>query len=161
MHRQANWWRNWWNHRRIKISVVLLWFCFPSLCDWSNKPALLIRPIKFKKLKPISAWSPAFSRALSSLLVLTLSSHWFLGISHFALIGWWNYFSVNLTTLDRNALLRMLITLQPFCAVQPLVELILSLVTQNHSDPTWWEIALTLKYLKKQRRENSQRKATK
>ena len=30
------------------------------------------------KLKPIATWSPAFSRALGSLLVFTLSSHWFL-----------------------------------------------------------------------------------
>ena len=30
------------------------------------------------KLKPIATWSPAFSRALGSLLVFTLSSHWLL-----------------------------------------------------------------------------------
>ena len=39
------------------------------------------------KLKTITTWSPAFSRALGSLLVFTLSSHWLLVTFSFALIG--------------------------------------------------------------------------
>ena len=38
------------------------------------------------KLKPITTWSPAFSRALDSLVVYTFSSHWLLVFS-FVLIG--------------------------------------------------------------------------
>ena len=39
------------------------------------------------KPKTITTWSPAFSRALGSLLVFTLSSHWLLVTFSFALIG--------------------------------------------------------------------------
>ena len=39
------------------------------------------------KLKTITTWSPAFSRALGSLLVFTLSSHWLLVTFSFAVIG--------------------------------------------------------------------------
>ena len=39
------------------------------------------------KLKPITTWSPAFSRALDSLVVYTFSSHWLLEVFSFVLIG--------------------------------------------------------------------------
>ena len=39
------------------------------------------------KVAPITIWSPAFSRALGSLLGFCLSSHWFLRIFSFLLIG--------------------------------------------------------------------------
>ena len=39
------------------------------------------------KVKTITTWSPAFSRALGSFLVFTLSSHWLLVTFSFALIG--------------------------------------------------------------------------
>ena len=44
-------------------------FC-ASLCDWSRKLALLSQPIN-AKLKPLTTWSPSFSRALGSLVVFT------------------------------------------------------------------------------------------
>ena len=39
------------------------------------------------KLKPITTWSPAFSRTLDSLVVYTFSSHWLLEVFSFVLIG--------------------------------------------------------------------------
>ena len=39
------------------------------------------------KLKSITTWSPAFSRALGSLVVFTLSSHWLSKVFYFPLIG--------------------------------------------------------------------------
>ena len=41
----------------------------------------------YAKLKPITTWSHAFSRAWDRLRVFTLSSHWLLVISTFVLIG--------------------------------------------------------------------------
>ena len=46
------------------------------------------------KLKPIKTWSPAFSRALGSLLDSTLSSHWFLGVFSFHVIGRYDNFAL-------------------------------------------------------------------
>ena len=39
------------------------------------------------KLKSITTWSPAFSRALGGLVVFTLSSHWLSKVFYFLLIG--------------------------------------------------------------------------
>ena len=39
------------------------------------------------KVKPTTTWSPAFSRALGSLIVSNLSSHWLLKLFSFHLIG--------------------------------------------------------------------------
>ena len=44
------------------------------------------------KPKPITTWSIAFSRASGRLHVFTLSSHWFLLIFIFVLIGCCDYF---------------------------------------------------------------------
>ena len=41
------------------------------------------------KPKPITTWSPAFSRALGCLIVFTLSSHWLWRVFSFLLIGCW------------------------------------------------------------------------
>ena len=59
-----------------------------------------------QKLKPILTWSTAFSRALGGLLVLTLSSHWFLVILSVVLIGYWDYFRFCSTTLNRKCALK-------------------------------------------------------
>ena len=61
----------------VESESKLLWFCFLSFGDWSRILPLLLNQSD-SKLKPIATWSPAFSRALGSLLVFTLSSHWFL-----------------------------------------------------------------------------------
>ena len=50
------------------------------------------------KLKPITTWSPAFSRALSSLFSLILSSHWLLKVFYSPLIGRCGNLSFGLTT---------------------------------------------------------------
>ena len=55
------------------------------------------------KLKPIAAWSLAFSRA-SGRLRLRLSPHWLPVIFILVLIGRCNYFGFGFTTLDRKAL---------------------------------------------------------
>ena len=52
------------------------------------------------KLKTIATWSPAFSRALSSLLVFTLSSHWPMITWTFVLIGRSDYFGFSCWSLN-------------------------------------------------------------
>ena len=54
------------------------------------------------KLKPIVTWSFAFSRACGSLRVFTLSSHWFLAIFIFALIGLCDFSGFGFTTLANS-----------------------------------------------------------
>ena len=54
--------------------------------------------------KLITTWSPAFSRAWSSLVVLALSSHWLLRVFSFLLIGLWYHFSFGFAILLRKAL---------------------------------------------------------
>ena len=61
----------------VESNSELLWFCFLSFSDWFRRLPPLPQPIRFK-LKPIATWSPAFFRALGSLLLFTLSSHWLL-----------------------------------------------------------------------------------
>ena len=56
------------------------------------------------KLKSITNWSHAFSRALGSLVGFTLKSHWLLEILSFLLIGRCDYFGFGFTTLNQNAL---------------------------------------------------------
>ena len=56
------------------------------------------------KLKLISTWSLAFSRAWGRLHVFTLSSYWLLVKFTFALIGRCDYFGFGFTTLNRKAL---------------------------------------------------------
>ena len=55
------------------------------------------------KLKSITTWSPAFSRALGSLAVFTFSSHWLLKVSSFLLIGHYGQIGFCQTSLNRNA----------------------------------------------------------
>ena len=56
------------------------------------------------KLKPTLTWSFAFSRALDSLAVFTLSSHWLSKIFCFLLIGRCDFFGFGFMTLNRKAL---------------------------------------------------------
>ena len=51
------------------------------------------------KLTPIATSSPAFSHALGSLIVFTMSFHWLSGIFFFFLIGRSDYFGFGFTTL--------------------------------------------------------------
>ena len=53
--------------------------------------------------KPIASWSPAISRALGSLLLITLSSHWRRMIYLFVLIGRRDYFGFSPMTRNRKA----------------------------------------------------------
>ena len=73
---------------QTKYKARVIWDCFgfffSSISDWSRK----LVPIQSNgKLKLIRTCSPAFSRALRSLLVFTLNSHLILLISFFVLIG--------------------------------------------------------------------------
>ena len=57
------------------------------------------------KLKPITTWSPASSRALGSLVLFTLSSpHWLLKLFFFPLVGRCDSFGFGCTTLNGKAL---------------------------------------------------------
>ena len=60
------------------------------------------------KLKPITTWSPAFSRALGSSIVFVLSSHWLFKAFHFLLICHRAYFGFSFTTLNRKELYQLL-----------------------------------------------------
>ena len=70
-------------------------------CDWRSRHSLNLSDAK---LKPITTWSPAFSRALDSLFGFTLSSHWYLEEFFFPPNGGCDYFVVGLLTLNRKAL---------------------------------------------------------
>ena len=70
-------------------------------CDWRSRHSLNLSDAK---LKPITTWSPAFSRALDSLFGFTLSSHWYLEEFFFPPNGSCDYFVVGLMTLNRKAL---------------------------------------------------------
>ena len=76
-----------------KIALVLLYFAL-----W-----LVQKTYATLKLKPITSWSPAFSRALFSLFVFTLSSHWLFIVFSFLLIGRCDYFGFGFTTLNQRA----------------------------------------------------------
>ena len=56
--------------------------------------------LKNATLKPITSWSLAFSRALGSSFVFSLSSHWLVKVFSFLLIGRCDYFGFGFTTLD-------------------------------------------------------------
>ena len=84
-------------HKKTKQNIIifrfsvesnpgLLLFCFSSHCDWSRKLASLSQPVRLR-LKTITTWALAFSRATSCLLVYILSSHWFPAIIPFPMIG--------------------------------------------------------------------------
>ena len=55
----------------------MLWFCLTSLCDWSRKLAPSSQPIRCK-IKNNRSLLTRVPRALASLIVFTLSSHWLL-----------------------------------------------------------------------------------
>ena len=81
------------------------------------------------KLKPIAIWSLTFSRTWDWLRVFTLSSHWFVVIFIFVLIGHCDYFGFGFLTLNRKLLL-----------------LIIShdlhggwLVASKRENQSWWE----------------------
>ena len=50
--------------------------CLTSFCDWSKKNSRHSLNQSDAKLKPTTTWSPAFSRALGSLVVVTLNFQW-------------------------------------------------------------------------------------
>lgn len=78
-------------------------FCFTLLCGPDN----LCRSLNQSndaKLKPITTWSLAASRALDYLFCLTLSFSWCLKIISFLLIALRYNFCFGLMTLHREAL---------------------------------------------------------
>ncbi|RMX49536.1 hypothetical protein pdam_00017440, partial [Pocillopora damicornis] len=66
----------------VESNPGLFWFYLTLFCDWSRRLAPLFRPIRCKTNKTLKTWSPAFSRASSSLLVFILSSHWLMIITY-------------------------------------------------------------------------------
>ena len=68
---------------QCRIAVVLLYFALWLV----QKTRDTLSTNQMQNQKTITTWSPAFSRALGSLLVFTLSSHWLLVTFSFALIG--------------------------------------------------------------------------
>ena len=60
--------------------------CCTSLHDWSRNSRHSLNQSDLK-LKPITTWSPAFSRALGSLVGFILSSHWLLRALSFLLLA--------------------------------------------------------------------------
>ena len=54
-----------------------------------------------EKIKPITTWSPAFSRALDSFVGFT---HWLLMVFSFLLIGCREYFGFGFKILNRKAI---------------------------------------------------------
>ena len=79
----------------FKSNPGVHWSCFTLLCDWSKK---LHHPLNQSDTqpKPITAWSPAFSRALGSLPAFALSPDWLLSVFSFLLIGRYDYLGSNL-----------------------------------------------------------------
>ena len=77
-------------------------FTFTSLCDWSKT----LTPLNQSdaKLKPITTWSPPFSRALDSLVFLTSGSHWLFQVFSFLLIGLCDNLAFGFTTLNRKTI---------------------------------------------------------
>ena len=86
-----------------KISLIIGFALLRSVIGLENSRHPLSQ--SDAKLKPIATWwSFAFSRASSRLRAFTLSSHWFLLIFIFVLIGRCDYFGFGFTTLNRKAL---------------------------------------------------------
>ena len=78
-------------NRVSKAKTRLHLFCLTSLCDWSGNSRHSLNQSDAKP-KQITTWSPAFSRALDSLVVFTPSSHWLLMFFSFLLIRFCDYF---------------------------------------------------------------------
>lgn len=60
-------------------------------------------PLNQLGAKLTTGW-PAFSRALGSMTVFALNSHWLLKVLSFHLIGCCDYFGFGFTTLNRKEL---------------------------------------------------------
>ena len=65
--------------------------CFAPLC-------IVTGPQKIQH-KPITTWPPVFSRASSSLCVVSLNSHWLLITFPSVLIGYWEHFGIDFPDL--------------------------------------------------------------
>ena len=59
----------------VESNLGLHWFAL-LLCDWSSKNSRHSLNQSDSNRKIVTTWLPAFSRALGSLLVFTLGSHW-------------------------------------------------------------------------------------
>ena len=109
----------------VENNLGCFWFCFTSLSLWfvrkNSRHSLKQSDLK---LKLITNWSTAFSRALDglagqtfsshwllkvfsraldSLAGLTFSSHWLLKVFTFLLIGRYGYFGFGFTTRNQKA----------------------------------------------------------
>ena len=67
------------SNRVSKAKTRLHLFCLTTLCDWSGNSRHSLNQSDAKP-KQITTWSPAFSRALGSLVVFSPSSHWLLKV---------------------------------------------------------------------------------
>ena len=68
----------------------VIWDCIGFallLCDWSSKNSRHSLNQSDSNRKIVTTWLPVFSRALGSLLVFTLGSHWLDRVFSFLLIG--------------------------------------------------------------------------
>ena len=76
------------------LKIILDWLSFtliPSVIGSENSCPFLNQ--SDVKLKAITTWSPAFSRALGSLVGFTLSNHWLLKVFSYFLITCWDCFN--------------------------------------------------------------------
>ena len=87
------------SNRVSKAKTRLHLFCLTSLCDWSGNSRHSLNQSDAKP-KQITTWSPAFSRALGSLVVFTPSSHWLLMFFPF----FWFVFVIALDTQSKSTL---------------------------------------------------------
>ena len=77
-----------------------IWDCFVDVPrDWSKKNLRHSFYQSDAKLKPITNWWPAFSRALVGLIGFILISHWLIKLVSYLLIGFCDYFAFGLTTI--------------------------------------------------------------
>ena len=67
------------SNRVSKAKTRLHLFCLTTLCDWSGNSRHSLNQSDAKP-KQITTLSPAFSRALGSLVVFSPSSHWLLKV---------------------------------------------------------------------------------
>lgn len=74
----------------FESNLGLVCFIFTSLSDWSEKSRHSLNQSD-KKLLPTTTWSPVFSGALASLVVLYFSSLGLLKVFPFLLIGQCDY----------------------------------------------------------------------
>ena len=82
-----------------KVITELLWFCLTTLCDWLKNSRQLLNQSD-AKTKLIVTWSHAFPREFRRLRLFALSSHWFIVLFSFVVIGHCNCFGFGFTTLN-------------------------------------------------------------